>query len=446
MRWTIKPPYGLHIDPSHPLATGLIGCWSLAEGGGLISMNRGRARSGPATMTLVNAPTWGQGRYGPRITVASASSQYLTSTAAFSDFSGAQQFSMVGWGNRAAAQHWVFGRGQTASQETVVRIYSDNYVYFRINGTYGRLPALTGDFSVGWTFDGTQAATWAARNTHYLNGIQTSVTSSSGTPPSSLSSNSDPFTIGYSATLAQYSNGSFDMVMVWNRVLGSGAMLSISNDPWQIFETESSRRWFYAVTTTGYTLTAGEGSYALSGQAAPLLFDRVLTAAEGSYALSGQAAPLLFDRVLSATEGSYALSGQAAPLLFDRVLSAAEGSYALSGQAAALYLGFTLTASPGSYSLTGEAAPLLFDRILAAAEGSYALTGEAITFRLGYTMVASPGSYALTGEAVTFARTYILTTSAGSYALTGIAANLIVSTPGLFNFVDPDAGTVVIQV
>jgi len=34
-----KPPYGSRIDPTHPLAQGLVGCWLLNEGGGPYAFN-----------------------------------------------------------------------------------------------------------------------------------------------------------------------------------------------------------------------------------------------------------------------------------------------------------------------------------------------------------------------------------------------------------------------
>jgi hypothetical protein len=79
---------------------------------------------------------------------------------------------------------------------------------------------------------------------------------------------------------------------------------------------------------TSYTLTAEQGSYALTGQAAALRAARQLAAAQGAYALTGQTAGLQYGRKVGAAQGSYALTGQAAALRAARQLAALQGAYA----------------------------------------------------------------------------------------------------------------------
>lgn len=130
----------------------------------------------------------------------------------------------------------------------------------------------------------------------------------------------------------------------------------------------------------GYSITAAQGSYALTGQAAGVRTARKLVAAQGSYALTGQVAGLKRGYRLAAAAGAYALSGQAAVLRAARRLVAAAGSYALSGQAVTL-----------TYTLA---------RSLVAAAGSYALTGQAVVLRLARKLVVAVGTYNLSGIAV----------------------------------------------
>ena len=106
-----------------------------------------------------------------------------------------------------------------------------------------------------------------------------------------------------------------------------------------------------------YTLVAASGSYAITGNASNLLFNRQLTAESGTYAVTGNASNLLFNRVLVAESGSYALTGYAATLTYN---------------ASATY---TLTAEAGSYAVTGNNANLLLNRVMVAESGSYAVTG-----------------------------------------------------------------------
>jgi len=109
-----------------------------------------------------------------------------------------------------------------------------------------------------------------------------------------------------------------------------------------------------------YTLTADSASYALSGQATGLSFNRVITADSAAYTLTGQATGLAFNRVLVADSASYALTGQAVTLTYTPLsgptytLTADTQSYALTGQSVGLARGWTLSAESASYSLTGQ--------------------------------------------------------------------------------------------
>lgn len=137
---------------------------------------------------------------------------------------------------------------------------------------------------------------------------------------------------------------------------------------------------YQAVSGTSYTLTAAQGSYALTGQNSNLLYSRIMPAAQGSYALTGQIAGLSYSTasVLLAAQGSYSLIGSDA--LIDTSFNADTGFYTLTGFAANLVYtplnSYNLTAAQGSYTLTGFAANLFENRVLLAVQGQYNLTGQ----------------------------------------------------------------------
>ncbi|MBE9479810.1 MAG: hypothetical protein IMY80_07575 [Chloroflexi bacterium] len=180
---------------------------------------------------------------------------------------------------------------------------------------------------------------------------------------------------------------------------------------------------------SGYTLTADQGSYTLSGQTVLPLVDRKMIADQGSYSLTGQATNVLRGFLVTVLQGSYTLSGQAAGLLVDRLIAAAQGSYTLTGQDADLLMGHLLTADQGSYSLTGQATNLLFGRLLSAAQGSYTLSGQDANLLIARLLTAAQGSYTLTGQDVTLTYTpvggYTLVAESGSYALSGQTVGLL---------------------
>lgn len=200
-----------------------------------------------------------------------------------------------------------------------------------------------------------------------------------------------------------------------------------------------------------YSLTAAQGSYSLTGQAAGLRYGRKLAAGQGSYALTGQTVGLAYSgaaRILTAAAGSYSLTGQSVTLRAGRKLVAAQGSYAITGQSALLKRGlklaagsgtyaitgsdaladYAITASAGAYVLTGQSVGLLASRKLGAGQGSYSLTGQAANLRFGRKLIAAQGSYALTGRdaALNYSGSGAKTLSAnqGTYTLTGQDATL----------------------
>lgn len=109
---------------------------------------------------------------------------------------------------------------------------------------------------------------------------------------------------------------------------------------------------------TNTTLTAGVGSYSLTGTAATLHYGRTIPAGVGSYTISGTAAVLHYGRKIVAGGGTYSITGVAATLLKASTLAAAVGSYVISGVAAGLSIGRKLSAAVGSYLYTGVDATL----------------------------------------------------------------------------------------
>ena len=197
----------------------------------------------------------------------------------------------------------------------------------------------------------------------------------------------------------------------------------------------------YTAPSSGYTLTADGGTYAVSGTSAGIRYDRLLAAGAGSFGLSGTSADLLRGLVVQAGAGSYVLTGTTAnflrnfaiqaeagsytltgtdlDLLRDYILSVGDGSYSLVGSEAELLHGLVLSAGGGLYAITGSDADLLRALRLSSGGGEYALTGTAVDFYHALRLAADGGSYALTGADVAFIRSIIMSAESGSFALSG---------------------------
>lgn len=144
--------------------------------------------------------------------------------------------------------------------------------------------------------------------------------------------------------------------------------------------------------SSGYTITAERGNYALNGQATGLQYPRTITSEQGSYALNGQDVTMVKSGSYSFTAdyGMYTLVGSTA--LIDLSMNAEQGSYQLNGQDITLTFGAltnrTLTAEQGSYALNGQASNLLRGQRITFEFGTYSLTG----YQAGLTWSGAPVS------------------------------------------------------
>jgi len=199
---------------------------------------------------------------------------------------------------------------------------------------------------------------------------------------------------------------------------------------------------------TAYDITAGAGSYSISGTAASLEFGGAVVAGAGSYSISGTAASLLagyaaaieagaysisgqavtFDHSLTAASGAYSISGQAAGLVADIIVTAEGGSYSITGQNVGLLPGFVENTEAGSYTISGTAAALTADRSVTAGAGSYSISGQDATLTYGnatdFPMVAAAGAYAISGTAASLEAGLVLGAASGAYEITGSAAGV----------------------
>ena len=105
---------------------------------------------------------------------------------------------------------------------------------------------------------------------------------------------------------------------------------------------------------------------------------------------------------LTCAQGSYALTGQALGMTKALNMALAQGSYVLTGIALGLSVGHTIVLAMGSYVLTGIDLTMTKALNIALGQGSYSLTGQALTMTRGWYMALSTGYYTLTGFALIF--------------------------------------------
>lgn len=179
-----------------------------------------------------------------------------------------------------------------------------------------------------------------------------------------------------------------------------------------------------------YVVTAGQGTFTLSGQDTEFLRALIMAAGQGSFTLTGQDAALLFGYGLQMGQGSFALTGQ--DIAFQRALfmDAAQGSFVLSGQATDLDRGYLVTAAQGSFTLSGQAVTLTFD------EGGIELTHVAgSSYVAGDIVIGCGGHYSSTSgttPGVIYEAGYTSINGAQSSVVSEGGSSRIAATAGYF--------------
>lgn len=150
-------------------------------------------------------------------------------------------------------------------------------------------------------FESAQTATWTyadignGRNGFSATGYAASGSTTSGVP---TSGSGDDTSVGI--TLSGLTAGTaYKIWLIWD----DGTNTSNSGSPVGSAEFK-----------TPYLLSAESGTFALTGNAASLLAQRVLSAETGSFTLTGNAANLAKTTVLFADPGTFALTGNNATL------------------------------------------------------------------------------------------------------------------------------------
>ena len=351
---TSQPQGAVGIDWANPLSRGLVFAWI------------------PATDQLLKPGAVGGtvNRYGKGIsTNGSSTYEYLNSAPVF-DLNECSLTAMLTPQNINGASSFAVSAGQNASANPLFMIgqgATSNQLGFRTRdnaGTDIEAKGASADWANGVSsvVTGTRSKTASLQRVFAAGKQVASI--AAGT---AAATTFDRFAIGclLRSSAALFWQGSTNLVLIHNRALSDTEIKSLSANPWQIFQP-IARNVFSDVVAGGgspYTLTAESGSFALTGQATGLAFNRTLAADSGSYALAGQDTGLAFNRVLSADSGSYALAGQDATLTYTPI----------GGPT------YTLTADSGSFALAGQDTALKFNRVLAAESGSFALTGQDAT-------------------------------------------------------------------
>lgn len=239
------------IDGNHPLAKALLGCWLLNEHGGLTAFDlTNRYGSG----SLTSGPTWANGKAGPAVSFASASSQYITiSHNANAGFTPANGFSIACRFKLNSNRNY---NGLFAKTNSNIPGPFDTYIDSggTLNFFYGQ-----GSNSGSVTTSGLAANTWydfigtsnGTTGTIWLNG-QSKATG--GSAPSGVADTSNAMRIGSRNDGATFMDGYIEYAYLYNRTLIAPEIQQLSLDPYA-FLAQPSRIRYFATPTAGTPVT-----------------------------------------------------------------------------------------------------------------------------------------------------------------------------------------------
>lgn len=243
----IKPNPGATINPLHPLARGLVGCWLMNEGAGSsVHDISGKNNHG----SLVNNPKWVGSNLGGGL-----------------DFSGATD--RVNCGNddslnvtKITIELWMNSPGTTGTYQFVIDKFYDTGFgvsittgrgirpFFNINGT---MRFITSNDNIEWgkwnhivtTFDG---STWII----YLNSRNVKESTSFSGP---IGANNYDLNIGQYTVGGYVYNGLVDIVRIYDRALSAREVKQLYRKPFANIISPSVLRLYTPSAPIGWTGT-----------------------------------------------------------------------------------------------------------------------------------------------------------------------------------------------
>lgn len=220
------------VNPSHPLAAGLVGYWLFGEGLGAPT-NLVTGEIAP----LVNSPTWTEGETGPILNVLGSSSQYANAGIGIPAMvSGASRLTVMARVYRASSSDTIdVLPGTSNAVNWGFTWQGTGFLYFGVaTGTqaYGNIAnTQTGWHDFAAVFDGTQTGN-ANRLQGYIDGVLQTLSYLNTIPSTVPVLASTQLEFGHSTSLSAYSTGAFDWVGIWlDRALSADEIAIVRREP-----------------------------------------------------------------------------------------------------------------------------------------------------------------------------------------------------------------------
>ncbi len=238
----LKPTRGTLLNTSHPLARGLVGCWSMNEGTGKKIFDSSGHRN---TGTFVNTPIWIQGDNKSAIDFEAGDDDYIDCGPAFQITNQLTVIAKIRLESIAAQYPTVASKWESVGvndrQWKLVASLNGSNPYFDISSTgandiyrQGTAPLTLGEWiTIAGVFDGINLTLDFYKNGILDNGALT------GVIPNSLFAATSNVLIGNASTgviTHRPFDGKIEYICVWNRVLSSVDIAQLHREPFCMFE------------------------------------------------------------------------------------------------------------------------------------------------------------------------------------------------------------------
>ena len=260
-----KPLLGSTVDPGHPLAVGLVGCWDFLEGAGSRATdasrfgNHGKLKSGQifgyggivgnGTSSYVDCGNPGNGSldFSSDFTVsASFITQTLDTTRGVFSKGSPQNATGKGYQLAAGATGQLliyFGDG----------VNGNKYANTSSSRYYAKV-SIPSNISVVCKYDGSN---WGGTQI-YFNGQKATQSSTLNLVTGSVSDNSSSFLVGSRSSSFGWWNGVVYFVRIHNRALSAPEIAEITKAPYQFYRRQVRKTYsFPLLFSTAQIITAG---------------------------------------------------------------------------------------------------------------------------------------------------------------------------------------------
>ena len=238
-----KPPLGARLNPSHPLAKGLVGCWLMNEGGGgkLFDLS-GKNNTGTITNAL-----WTSGKFGSCLSF-DGNDDYAQITDNATLRFGTGDFAVSAWFNYAGVDSSgysnIISKGRTGDAEWFMDVFT-NFVRFYAGNTM--VVGSSGATSVSTNTWYNVIATRNGSNGYiYLNGLLKATDTSSSVDLSTTKN----IKIGVNTEVTDRDfNGKIDDVKIYNYALTPSQIKQLYTEPYCMFQKPLRRNINYTAIT-----------------------------------------------------------------------------------------------------------------------------------------------------------------------------------------------------